>query len=265
MLSLGVGLTSVPVLARRGPAYDPDALAFFARLTTQPTETRKKLYSDLIASLKTAGVWSKLDALYILAAADAQAARQNLVANAFNLTAVGSPAFATDRGYTGDGATANLATGFNPSTAPSAKYTQDQATLASWVRSSNNGSYCAVGLSASGVTGSIRPNASGNLSVATNNATADTSAVVGSAGLSAWTRTASNSLKLYKNGALLATKTTASISLPNAAVTLLMLSNFSQFSVDQVAAASIAGPMSDSEHAAFHSALNIYMTAVGAN
>ncbi|WP_336802535.1 hypothetical protein, partial [Kaistia sp. MMO-174] len=74
---------------------------FFARLTNQPTTARKKLYNDLIVSLKTAGVWAKLDALYVLAAADAQAARQNLVANAYNISASGSPVFTADRGYTG--------------------------------------------------------------------------------------------------------------------------------------------------------------------
>jgi hypothetical protein len=48
-----------------------------------------------------AGVWQKLDALYVFSAADEATALTNLVQNSYGATKVGSPTFATDAGYTG--------------------------------------------------------------------------------------------------------------------------------------------------------------------
>lgn len=98
------------------PAYEPEALALFARMTTPPDARRKGLINTLIAGLKHAGVWSRLDAFYMLAAHTAQAACLNWVADAYNLTPVNNPAFEVDRGYTGNGLNAYLDTGFNPVT-----------------------------------------------------------------------------------------------------------------------------------------------------
>ena len=111
--------------------YSVEAQALFARFTTPPTAARKTLINDLIVSLKDAGVWSKLDALYVMAAADAQAARQNWVADQYNLTAVSSPTFTADRGYQGDGAASYLNMNFNPSTA-GGNFVQDNAGFGFW-------------------------------------------------------------------------------------------------------------------------------------
>lgn len=68
-------------------------------------------------SLKSAGVWDKLDALYVLASHDEQSAKLNWVRDSFNLTASGSMSFTAGVGYKGDGTTGKLLTGFAPSTA----------------------------------------------------------------------------------------------------------------------------------------------------
>ena len=75
----------MPVLSARGGrsaaafglgngGFSPQALALFARMSTPPTGARKvainRLYNDLIS----AGTLSKMDALYVFAAADSQAA-----------------------------------------------------------------------------------------------------------------------------------------------------------------------------------------------
>lgn len=81
-----------------GVVYSPEALALSARFTTPPDTARKTLINNLIVALKAAGVWAKLGAPYLRAAADSQAARQNWLANQFNSTPVASPTFASDRG-----------------------------------------------------------------------------------------------------------------------------------------------------------------------
>ncbi|WP_338719501.1 hypothetical protein [Devosia sp. XK-2] len=124
--TLGMGLA----LGGR-PAFEPEALALFARMSVQPDTRRKGLINTLIAGLKQAGVWSRLDAFYMLAAHDAQAARLNWVADAYNLTAVNNPSFEVDRGYTGNGINAYLDTGFNPATA-GGKFSLNDAHLGVW-------------------------------------------------------------------------------------------------------------------------------------
>lgn len=99
-----------------GTTYDPDAASLFARMTVQPDDTRKALTNNLITSLKSAGLWDKLDCLWLMAAHDAQAARLNWKSAAFTLTPVAAPSFTADRGYTFDGASSFLKTGYIPNT-----------------------------------------------------------------------------------------------------------------------------------------------------
>ena len=89
----------------RGVSFLPETEALVARLTTPPTLERKERVNTLISSLIDAGVWAKLDCLWGMAAADAQAARQNWSQDAHDLTTVNSPTFTADRGYRGNGTT----------------------------------------------------------------------------------------------------------------------------------------------------------------
>jgi len=123
-LKLGLSLGS-------SPAYEPEALALFDRMTVPPNTARMGHINALIAGLKQAGVWQRFDAFYMLAAHDAQAARLNWVADAYNLTAVNNPAFEVDRGYTGNGVNAYLDTGFNPVTA-NGKFSLNDAHMGVW-------------------------------------------------------------------------------------------------------------------------------------
>lgn len=97
-----------------GRRYCAEARALFARMSSQPGLLRKRLINELILDLKAASVWSLLDAFYVLAAHDSQAARLNWVSTSFNLTATGSPTFTADEGYTG-GSGKYLDTAFTPS------------------------------------------------------------------------------------------------------------------------------------------------------
>lgn len=83
-------------------------------MTVPPDAARAALIDGLIIALKTAGVWARLDAFYMLAAHDEQAACRNWVADAFNLVPIANPAFQTDRGYTGNGSTSYLESGYDP-------------------------------------------------------------------------------------------------------------------------------------------------------
>lgn len=244
------------------PVFDPSSEALFARFTTPPTDGRKWLINNLIVSLKDADVWSKLDAFYVMAAANAQAARQNWIANTYNLTAVSAPVFTTDRGYAGDGVSSYLGTGFTPSTAVGAKYLKDSANIGSWSRTDNaiagsreitsNGSAIAYIEPRSGSIFRIRINdasPTGSLEAASSS----------SLGHFVASRTGASARASYRDGAMAASDTGASTNLPNVEIRIGPAP-----STRQVAAAHFGAGLTATDVDNLHSALESYLQAVGA-
>jgi hypothetical protein len=122
-----------------GGGNEAETTTLLAAMSSQPDATRTTAINTLIAALKTAGIWAKLDVLYILAAHDAQAARLNWKTPAsFTATAVNTPTFTTDRGYNGNGSTSYLTTGFTPST-HATQMTQNSASVFAWNRTARAG------------------------------------------------------------------------------------------------------------------------------
>jgi hypothetical protein len=122
------------VAALGGSGTDSDALLWKAAVVAAGgtvSDSRLSLVSTLIGSLKSAGVWTLLDRLFLLAAENSQSALIDLVALSA-ATAVNSPTFTTDQGYAGNASTSYVDTGFNPSTA--ALYSQASAHWGVWRR-----------------------------------------------------------------------------------------------------------------------------------
>jgi hypothetical protein len=93
-----------------------DASAIFSAFSTMPTAARKAIINAYVTGLKADGVWPLLDVLYLMAAADAQAATINWKSPAaYALIGVNSPSFIADRGYTGNGTSSRLRTQYTPS------------------------------------------------------------------------------------------------------------------------------------------------------
>lgn len=74
----GYRLRMDPLLAL-SPYYTNETQQYFNRLTTEPDSTHRAYYNTLISALVAAGIWAKLDGLYIFAAPDEAAARVNLI------------------------------------------------------------------------------------------------------------------------------------------------------------------------------------------
>ena len=251
------------------PAYTAQALALFARMSTEPDTTRKGVINTLISSLISAGVWDKLDALYLLAAHDAQAARLNWKSTSFNCTAVNSPTFTTDRGYAGDGSTSYLDTGYAPSTAGGV-LTLNSAHLSFWDRTSRA---AAVSIEMGSGTVALRTlqlasRFSGNVAIGgINDAAFLTPANSNSSGFFVGNRSGASARQLYRNASSLGNDTQASSSLTPLPVWILGRNNdgaLNAASTDQIAAASIGASLTAQEVTDFYSAMQTYMTAVGA-
>jgi hypothetical protein len=94
-----------------------DAVAQFLARISDPGAPREALYTTLIEDLVSEGIWPKLQALYIFAAADQATALTNLKSSSFAATNVNTTAFAADDGFTGtDGGTTHINTGYNNNT-----------------------------------------------------------------------------------------------------------------------------------------------------
>lgn len=235
-----------------------------------PDDARKELIDDLVGALKTAGVWTKLDVLYLVAAHDAQAARVNWKSpGTYDLTAVNSPTFTTDRGYAGDGTTSYLTTGFDPS-GGGFNYTQNSVSIGAWARSgADTGSLGATLIGAT--TAFLIPRSTsdtlrGRTNQGSSSNCSDTS-ITTRFGLSVLNRSASNLTTGYRNGVAKGTYATASTALSAAAFFVGAMNNAgtpASFVDNQISAAFLGGSLDGTEQTDTYNALATYMTAVGA-
>lgn len=210
------GFISCPYIA--GNTYSSEAAQFFARLASQPTDTRKGIYNTMIASLVASGVWAKLDALYIFAAAASATALTNLKNSSYGASVVAAPSFAADSGYTCVQASSQAVdTNYNPSTA-GGNWVQDSAAMFCWIETWVHDPVMGHGATGSSGTGHafmwlgeftttfIGINEDGNgLTVANANRT----------GLFTTSRQAAGSSIAYRNAASLGTDSTASQAMKN--------------------------------------------------
>ena len=264
MLGIGMGLARPSPSGSRGPSYDPAAKALFARMAVQPDATRKGRYDTLIKALKAAGIWSKLDCLYVMAAHDAQAARLNIVRDGYNLTAVNSPAFAANRGYEGDGAGAYLMTGFNPHLTPSA-FTASACHMGAWNLTTVN--YAAAsaafgGTASSNATRMYARNSSG-LDCQFNNGLRLYPAIADSFGYSVGSVTPDGLVGAFRNGGLVGSASGGNGVVPNEPFVVLRSAG-SNYSRLQLATWHIGGGLTSQQVADLHTIQRNYLQSVGA-
>jgi hypothetical protein len=262
MTAIGLAL-GMPFVALMGP-YEPEALTLFARFTTPPTTSRKVLINNLIVALLNAGIWTKLDAFYMLAAADSQAARQNWVADQYNLTAVASPTFTADRHFQGDAASSYLESGFNPTTASSPKFLQNSGHLSLWSRTAAAGT-AGVDMGNGNSLIVARQNSTNNFARRVNTANSEIGVNADGIGHYLVSRTAGTTMAGYRNGAIFGSVSSAASAAPdNSSIRVCGRSGTVSYSSIQIAMASIGAGLSADEASTLYAAVNTYLQAVGA-
>jgi hypothetical protein len=179
--------------------FENESVDLLTRFTTNSTGARAIIIDDTIRQLKSAGVWTKLDAFYMLAAEASDQALLNWKSASFACTTNGTITFVADQGYTGNGTTGYLDTQFNPATAGGG-FTQNSAHLGYYSRtsassgSSNMGNDNALIIPHSSGTFSVRLNRSSAFTVATGLTTG--------AGYTGITRTGSATIDAIRNSTL---------------------------------------------------------------
>lgn len=240
---------------------DTDASAYIAAMSVAPTVTRAGLIKDLIAGLKTDGLWANHDLVYLIASHDSQAARLNAKAPAtYALSAVNSPVFTVDRGYAGDGVSSYLDTGFADNTA-AVNWSQDSASMAVWLNQ-HSGTANAVGVNGTTATRLI-PRGASALDGRIHGTTGVGGTVADGLGLTAISRTSSTALKSYRNGANMATASATSAA-PVAGAIQIFRGSAGSFGAGRAAAVLIGAGLNDAQETALYNRLNTFLTAIGA-
>jgi hypothetical protein len=261
--------------APRGAGLDPDAAAAFAAMSAPPDAKHAQAAETLIRGLKADGLWSLIDSLFLLAAHDPQAARVDIRKPTRVASAVNSPTFTVDEGYTFDGATNYLATGFNRGQNAVAM-TVDSQSLWVYDRSNvaGNAVYSAGGglsgvrrliLNGRGNTGGVMQGAAGGNGVLTIAVQADRR------GLNGVSRTGANgNNRFYKNGALFeeVAGSTSETVLSDIETWIGCQNNSGSYAngyAGQVGAVIHAADLNDTQAAQLYVRVQAYMSALGAN
>lgn len=219
---------------------------------------RQTIVDALIVGLKADGIFAKLDRLWLFAAENTQSALIDIIADA-QATAVNSPTFTVDRGFTG-ASTALIDTNFAPTTAPSPHYVRNSGSLMFWSNKSASDTEGAASSSASD--SYIYPNQAGTAFFGVNESSFTlTASVSDGLGLYHANRSGASAQQAYKNGASVATNSQASI--PVTAGNMRFLKTFNTFWGGQGSAGGIGESLSSAEAGNLFSRLRTYMTAVG--
>jgi hypothetical protein len=239
---------------------------FIAR-TSGLSNATKTIYDTLICGLVTDGVFSLLDGLYILAAPDSTTAGLNLIQNAFNLTAVGSPTFSANNGYTSAGNLSYLDTGYTPSTSGGNMLT-NSATLFVYTQTADTTFNTLVGSFSNAVTNAIIFYSNSTTLVCRLNRVsgADVTATVSTqTGLVVCSRTGATAVALDQNGTNLVNGTPTSSGLPAQPIGILGSETSGDQSNARISAAGFGASLNSTQQTAVSNRVNATMTSLGIN
>lgn len=259
----------------RNPGYGIEALRLFEAMTIKPSGQRKILISNTIKQLQKVNLWEKFDVLYFLAAHTAQAAQINWKnPTGTSITAVNSPTFLTDRGYTSDGSTSYLNTGLAPNTL--SKFTLNTNHIGfAYQTPFVSGSFQLCGANDSGGINAIQigaNTASTDLLITDNSAALDIYAAgsaLATTGAVVSTRTSSTNIDSYSRGVSLGSKSQTSVALSARSIFLLCRNNDTSpqlffGSTTRLSSAHFGGSLTAAETTVFYNIQNAYLRTVGA-
>lgn len=263
------------IFASQQPSFrqtlDPATVALIARMSVQPDAARTTLINNLIVGLKNASLWDKLDVFYMMAAHDAQAGRLNWKSGSYTLSAVSSPLFTTDRGYTTDGASSYLDTGYTPSTGP--MFQQNSGSVGIYLNNINAQSDTSVAMGSIGTVGTahIIPRTTTDAMRSRLNATATVtvlSSITNRLGFSSIIRPNSTNIFGYKDGTASSSVAQASATPSEFSVFIGGANNLGSLSNSintRFAVAFMGAALTGTELNNLRSAVLTYLTAIGAN
>lgn len=244
-----------------------ETTALLAAMTSQPNRQRQRLIDTAIGALKTAGIWTKLDALQVYAAHHEQAGRVDWKLPSRVASRTETLTFTADRGFAGDGVSGKLDTGFNPA-AGTPVSSLDSACMAIWQNGTANIAGYVNWTKESGNQSLLTPvGASTSVYWALNRpASTNTSTFPNLQGFFAANRSAAAAEEAYHNGIAIASAAVASSAIPNKSIWLGGWRNTDTLSsptTRQFSAFAYGSSLTAEEQATLYATLKTYMVAVG--
>jgi hypothetical protein len=251
---------------QNNPGLDPDAVVFLSAAgITDPTITVS--INDLVISLKSTGVWTKMKAIYPFVGGTATTHKYNLkdpqdTNAAFRLSFSGGWTHSAN-GALPNGTNAFADTFLVPNTSlllnstHISGYIRNNVSVNAPILSSENASTFNNGLY-------IWPrDSSNNFFVRINDDTSGTGAALDSRGFHLATRTASNVKKYFINNVSVFSLTTASSALNSSSIYIGASRNNTNFGTHQTAFNSIGEGLSDPEVTDLYTAVQTFQTTLG--
>jgi hypothetical protein len=245
-----------------GGFFDPDAQAFFNRVTTAGgslSATEKTAVNTLVLQMKTDGIWSKMKAIYPMVGASAAACAQNLKSSSF------TGSFSVGWSYASTGITptqAYMDTNLNPST----QLTLNSSHLSFYSRTLSNGTEVEIGNASSAGGSLIEIRTSGTTYYRINSGGTYISSIDSdSRAFYIANRTASNVINGWRNSTKVATGTVSSSALPTNNISLGALNNngiSAFYTTKECAFASIGDGLTDTEASNFYTAVQSFQTTL---
>lgn len=247
--------------------FETETDALIARLSPAPDATHKLQINTLIAALKSASVWSKLDGFYLNCMASAGQITENWVSSSYDQTN-NSGTFTANSGVAGNGSTAYESSTFNPSTATTPNFQRDSAHL--WAYSLSTGTSDGSGTYEVGSTGpsgwalSTGRSDQGDAPRGGINASFVNYPVQANCkGMYVLSRTGASAIGMYKDGSSIGTDTSTTTGAPgNFTMAALRYNTF--YSSKPLAGWGFGGGLTGADVSAMSSAIATYLTARGA-
>jgi hypothetical protein len=250
-------------------AVDPDAQAFFDRVTTAGgtlSATEQTAIETLVSDLKDAGIWTKMKAIYPMVGASAAACAQNLKSSSFTGTFTATGWTFASTGVTPNGTSAYMDTGLNPSVSLSTDnfsisyYSRTNSLANTTTYPTDIGSFSgSAGIGVFLYRPTLSPRGGGGgyaIEVGDNT-------IASSRYFALVTRTSTTSQKFSRNGTILATNTTLDTGArPNLTITLGKANGFNNFANRQCAFAHIGDGLTDTEASNFYTAVQAFQTTL---
>lgn len=244
------------------PSVDADAAAFFARVTTAGgtlSTLEQSAINTLVTSLKSNGLWTKMQAIYPMVGASPAACAQNLKSASFTATFTAGWTFAST-GATPNGTSAFMNTNLTPSVSLSASSSHF---------SKYNRTNDLVGNKIDGafVTSStfFQFNFSGGNTVMGDVSTLISYSPTDTRGLFVSTRTTASLIKLFRNNVNLGSNTVANSSIVNIPIYIGARNPGQFYNTYECAFASIGNGLTDTEAANFYTAIQTFQETLNRN
>ena len=245
------------------PYVNSEARALVVAMSVKPNDTRKALIDALITGLKADGLWTILDALYLLAAHDAQAGKLNWKApGTYTLAESGTGTWTTDRDWAGNGVDGRLTTGAAP--ASLTNFLQDNASAFVWSRTAAASAANALGLAANAnVQLNPRSTVGDVFAHRINDITGANIANASGLGFYVSCRTGATATQGYKNGAAFGSAGAATTT-ARSANNIVLGGHQATYATTAIAAAGLGAGMDATQNANLYARLNTFMSAIGA-